>query len=160
MTPGPLDAVAVLLRDFLHRSGALRAVAVVEGSRGEETALVDCSRLAPIEVTVGDHTFELPHDVTAGGDPLPVPSVRRLPPFEVDAGSGEIAGALGGIEHLAGAVRELAVTLGGRSVAFAQFESTAPELPVSISARPGGPLVVAIGEDEYEMAAGWPPGQS
>ena len=40
---------------------------------------------------------------------------------------------------------------------MAQFETTTPDVPLSISARPGEPMVVAIGEDEYEMDAGWPP---
>lgn len=149
-----VEAVAVLLREFIHRSGALRAVAVVDALGG---AIVDCARLSPIEVTIGDTTEELPHDVVAGGDALPVPAVRQFPPFEVDPESGEIAGALGGVEHLAAAVREVAGTLGGRSVALAQFETTTPGVPLSISARPGEPMVVAIGEDEYEMDAGWPP---
>lgn len=152
-----VEPVAVLLREFIHRSGALRAVAVVEGFTGDRTAIVDCARLAPIEVTIGEELSELPHDLAADGDPLPVPAVRQLPPFEVDPDSGEIAGALGGVEHLAGAVRELAGTLGGRSVAMAQFETTTPDVPLTISARSGEPMVLAIGDDEYEMDEGWPP---
>lgn len=152
---GPLDAVVALLREFLHRSGALRAVAVVEGMSGDATAFVDCARFAPVEVTIGERTVYLPHTAQLDTDPLPVPEVRQLPPLEVDAVRGEIAAPLGGVEMLAGGVRELARTLGGRSVAFAQFETTA-DVPLSISARSGEPLVVAIGEDEYEMDAGWP----
>jgi hypothetical protein len=151
---GRLDAVVVLLREFLHRSGALRAVAVVESP--DATAVVDCGRLAPVEVTVGERTVCLPHTAELDAESLPVPEVRQLPPFDVDAGTGEIAAPLGGVEMLAGGVRELASTLGGRSVAFAQFATTTPGLPLSFSARVGEPLVVAIGEDEYEMDAGWP----
>src|SRR3954462_6240412 len=50
---GPLDRVVVLLREFLHRSGALRAVAVVAGEPGEDPAVVDVRRLHPTEVEVG-----------------------------------------------------------------------------------------------------------
>ena len=46
---GPLDAVVVALREFLHRSGAVRAVAVVDREPGEGPAVVDCARLAPID---------------------------------------------------------------------------------------------------------------
>lgn len=153
---GALDAVVVLLREFLHRSGALRAVAVVEGLTGDETAIVDCARLSPVEVTIGGRTVHVPHAIALDADQLTVPEVRQLPPFDVDRESGEIAATLGGVEHLAGGVRELARVLGGRSVALAQFETTTPDLPLSISARSDEPLVVAIGEDEYEMNAGWP----
>lgn len=159
MAAGSLEAVAVLLREFVHRSGAARAVAVVEGFGGHDTAIVDVARLAPIEVTIGDRTLELPHDVTSDDDVLPVPDVRQLPAFDVNRAGGEIAGTIGGIEHLAGAIRGLAETLGGRSVAMAQFETTTPEIALSISARPEEPMVVAIGEDEYEMDEGWPPRQ-
>src|SRR4051812_6749115 len=60
---GPLDAVVVLLREFLHRSGALRAVAVVEGAPGDEPAVVDVRRLHPTEVEIGDRTVLLPHAI-------------------------------------------------------------------------------------------------
>ena len=152
---GPLDDVAALLREFVHRSGAIRAVAVVAGD-GDETALVECGRLAPIEVTVGDHRVVLPHGVELDVEPPELGDVRQLPPFDVDVATGEIASPLGGLEHLATAVRTLAGRLGGRGVALAQFETTTPDLPLTISARPGDPLVVAIGEDEYEMDPGWP----
>jgi hypothetical protein len=152
---GPLDEVAALLREFVHRSGAIRAVAVVDGD-GDETALVECGRLAPIEVTVGDRTVVLPHGVELDVEPPVLEDVHQLPPFDVDATTGEIASPLGGLEHLATAVRALAARMGGRGLALAQFETTTPGLPLTISARRGDPLVVAIGEDEYEMDPRWP----
>jgi hypothetical protein len=150
---GPLDEVAAFLREFVHRSGAIRAVAVVDG---DETALVECGRLAPIEVTVGDRRVVLPHGVELDVEPPVLEDVRQLPPFDVDAATGEITSPLGGLEHVATAVRALAGRLGQRGVALAQFETTTPGLPLTISARRGDPLVVAIGEDEYEMDPGWP----
>jgi len=156
---GPLDPVVVLLREFLHRSGALRAVAVVEGEPGEEPAVVDVRRLHPTEVEVRGRVVLLPHaielDVPA---PAELPSVRRMAPFEVDAEKGEIAAPPGGVAHLAGAVRDLAGVLGGRNVAMVQFETSRPEAPLAITARAGAtdPLVLALGEDEFEMDPGWP----
>jgi hypothetical protein len=147
---GPLDATVVALREFLHRSGAIRAVAVLDG------AMVDCPRLAPVAVTVGERTVHLPHAIELEAEPAAVPEVRQLPPFDVNAQTGEITGTIGGVEHLAGAVRELARMLGDRSVALAQFETTTPDVPLSISARGDDPLVVAIGDEEYEMEPGWP----
>jgi hypothetical protein len=148
---GSLDPTVVLLRNFLHRSGALRALAVVDGGPNDAPALVDCPRLAPIEVTIAGNTVHLPHSAPLDVIELPVPEVRQLPPFDVDAETGTVAGAIGGVEQLAGAVRALAHTLGGRSVAMVQFETTTPELPLTISARGSEPIVVAIGEEQFEL---------
>jgi hypothetical protein len=156
---GALDATVVLLRDFLHASGALRAVAVVERPDGHGEAIVDCGRLAAIEVDLGDRVLVLPHSAPLDVAAPALPEVRQLPPFEVDAAAGTLAGPLGAIEHLARAVRALAELLGGRGVALVQFETTDPEAPLAITARAGGeePLVLAIGEEEHEMEPGWPP---
>jgi hypothetical protein len=152
---GALDPVADLVREFLHRSGAIRIAAVVDDEHGEP-ALIDCGRFSAIQVTIGERTVVLPHSAPLDVEPPDPGDVRRLPPFDVDAAAGEIAGPIGGLEHLARAVRALAQQLGGRSVAMAQFETTTPGLALSISAREGEPLVVAIGDDEYEMDPGWP----
>jgi hypothetical protein len=156
---GALDATVVLLREFLHASGALRAVAVVERPDGEGEAVVDCGRLAPIEVDLGERLLALPHAIELDAPVPALPEVRQLPPFEVDAAAGSLAGPLGGAEHLARAVRALAELLGGQSVALVQFETTDPGAPLAITARAGGaePLVLALGEEEFEMQPGWPP---
>jgi hypothetical protein len=156
---GPLDPVVVLLREFLHRSGAIRAVAVVAGEPDEPPAVVDCGRLAPIEVEAGGRTVVLPHAVELEAVAPELPQMRRLPRFEVDAVSAQITAPPGGVAHLASAVRELADLLGGRNVAMAQFETTDPDAPLAITSRAGGsdPIVLALGEDEFEMEPGWPP---
>jgi hypothetical protein len=155
---GPLDAVVVALREFLHRSGAVRVVAVVDREPGEGPAVVDCGRLTPIEVDYGDRVVHLPHSVDLDAQPPSLPEVRQLPPFEVDADRAEIAAPLGGVAHLAAAVRDLAEALGGRNVAMAQFETSDPEAPLAITARADGsePLVIALGEQEFPMDPGWP----
>jgi hypothetical protein len=155
---GPLDATVVLVREFLHRSGAIRAVALVAGEPGEGTAVVDCGRLLPIEVEAGGRTVALPHSIDLDAEPPPLPSVRQFAPFEVDAAEAQIAGPPGAVAHLASAVRELAGLLGGRNVAMVQFETSDPDAPLAITARAGGedPLVLALGEQEFEMDPGWP----
>ncbi len=155
---GPLDTVVVALREFLHRSGAVRVVAVIDRDPGEGPAVVDCGRLAPIEVDYGDRVVHLPHSVDLAVQPPPLPEVRQLPPFDVDVEQAEIAAPLGGVAHLAAAVRGLAVALGGRNVAMAQFETNDPEAPLAITARADGsePLVIALGEQEFPMDPGWP----
>jgi hypothetical protein len=148
---GPLDATVALLREFLHRSGALRAVALVDAGPAEGAAIVDCARLAPIEVTTGGRTVHLPHSIELDVEPPAVPDVRRLPPFDVDLQAGAVTGTIGGVRHLADAVRALARLLGGRNVAMIQFETTTPGLPFTISARGEETIVLAIGDDQYEL---------
>ena len=84
--------------------------------------------------------------------------MRQLPRFDVDVEPGEIAAPPGGVAHLASAVRGVADLLGGRNVALVQFETNEPEAPLAITARAGGadPLVLTLGEEEFEMDPGWP----
>jgi hypothetical protein len=155
---GSLDPVVVALREFLHRSGAVRAIAVVDRDPGEAPTVVDCGRLQPIEVDYGDHVVHLPHSIELDAEPAELPEVRLLPPFEVDAAQAEIAAPVGGVAHLAAAVRDLAAALGGRNVAMAQFATNDPQAPLAITARADGsePIVLALGEDEFPMEPDWP----
>jgi hypothetical protein len=155
---GPLDTVVVALREFLHRSGAVRAVAVVDREPGEGPAVVDCARLAPIEVDLGDRVVHLPHSIALDAAPPPLADVRQMPPFAVDTETAEIAAPIGGVAYLAGAVRDLAAALGGRNVAMAQFETSNPEAPLAITARADGsePIVLALGDEQFPMDPGWP----
>ena len=155
---GPLDGAVVVLREFVHRAGALRAVGLVDREPGEGPAVVECGRLAVIEVDFGDRIVHLPHGIELDADVPPLPDVRQLPPFDVDARSGEVTGTIGGLDHLVAGVCGLADALGGRNVAMAVFETTNADLPLAITARAGGgePVVIAIGEDQFEWRA---PGQ-
>jgi hypothetical protein len=155
---GPLDAVVVALREFLHRSGAVRAVAVVDREPGEGPAVVDCARLTPIEVDFGDRVVHLPHSIELDATPPALPDVRQLPPFDVDVETAQIAAPIGGVAYLAGAVRDLATALGGRNVAMAQFATNDPDAPLAITARADGsePIVLALGDEEFPMDPGWP----
>jgi hypothetical protein len=62
------------------------------------------------------------------------------------------------VAHLAEAVRDLARGLGGRNVAMAQFATHDPAAPLALTARADGsePMVLALGEEEFEMEPGWP----
>lgn len=152
---GALDPTVELLREFLHRSGALRAVAAV--ALADDLALVDVERLQPVVVTIGERIVRLPHALTLDVPVLMVPEVRQLPPFEVDAATGAVTSPLGGLEHYAIAVRELAAILGPGNVALATWETTSDDVPLSITARGGDEaLVLALGEEDFEMEPGWP----
>jgi hypothetical protein len=154
---GPLDTVVVTLRDFLHHSGAIRAVALLPADREEDPPrLVDCARLTPIEVTADGRTVQLPHAIELDAQPLELYDVRMLPPFEVHPEEGRIAAPLGGVEHYGFAVRSLAAALGESAVALITFNTTLPEAPLSLTARVGDPIVLSLGDEEYEMEPGWP----
>lgn len=155
---GPLDVVVVALREFLHRSGAVRTVAVVDREPGEGPAIVDCGRLTPIEVDYGDRVVHLPHAIELDAQAPELPEVRQLPPFEVDAERGEVAAPMGAVAYLAAAVRDLAGVLGGRNVAMAQFATNDADAPLAITARADGsePIVVSLGMEEFTMDPGWP----
>lgn len=149
---GALDGTVALLRDFLHRSGALRAVAVVDRGPADGPAVVDCERFAPVEVDLGERIVQLPHEAELGADAPGAPDVRPLPPFDVDPERGEVTGTIGGLDHLMGAVGELADLLGGQNVAMAVFETTDPDRPLALTARAGGrePVVIAFGDEMFE----------
>ena len=154
-TVGALDPTVVLLREFLHRSGAIRAVAVV--GLEDDVALVDVGRLEPVEVTIGERVVQLPHALALDAAVLMIPEVRQLPAFDVDPASGEVNSPLGGLEHYAIAVRQLAGLLGANNVALATWETTSPDVPLSITARASEDvLILALGEEEFEMEPGWP----
>lgn len=77
--------------------------------------------------------------------------MHRLGRFEVDPGEGSVAGALGGLELLGRAVRDIAALLPGRSVVAADYETNDPQAPLGIAGRAGEPLVVLIGDEEYAL---------
>ncbi len=164
-TVGPrLDEVILLLREYLHLTGAARAIAVVDRDLGEAPALVDCPRLAPIEVTADERTVALPHAIPLDGKPPALPmDLRQLPNVGVafDAnGEVRLTGTIGGLEHMAHGVIALAQALGGRNVAMALFDTDLPDVALSISARRGEPVVVSVGDEELEMPDDWPPPRS
>lgn len=150
-TVGPLDAVVETLRDLLHRSGALR-IAVLVDMPDTDAALVDVGRLAPVEVQMGGRTMHLPHAIDLDAESLGgAIELRQLPPFEVDPATGEVVGTIGGLDMLADAMRALAELLGGRSVAMAQYQTVTPEVPLTVTARYGEPVLVTLGEAEWEL---------
>jgi len=143
---GELDNVVAALREFIHRSGALRVVAVTPDS------MVDCPRLAPIEVTTRSATVALPHAIELDvSDPIGVPSVVQPPPFEVDPGALEVRSPIGVLEAMGDAVRAMAIAIGPTVVVMATFPTLPPEHALSITARGAEPLVFAMGEELFEL---------
>jgi len=148
---GELDVTAAALREFVHRSGALRASALVDRGDGAPTAVVETGRLLPVLATEEGRQRRLAHTAPLDVALPPMPDVRQLPPMDVDAATGEIAGPLGGLEHLARAVRELATALGGRTTVAAEFASSDPEVPLGLAGRAGEPVVALLGDEAFEL---------
>jgi hypothetical protein len=144
----PLEQVAATLRDFVARAGAVRGVALLD--RGAEApVVVDCDASGALEVEEAGEVREL--WVGPDAATLAQPHVHALPAMEVDPASGEVVGTIGGLQHLATAVGELAAALGGRTVATVQFATSDPEAPLAVSARTGEPPVFALGEETFAL---------
>jgi hypothetical protein len=143
---GALDNVVVALREFIHRSGALRIVAVTPDS------MVDCPRLAPIEVTTQGSTVALPHAIELEvDDPIDVPHVVQPPPFEVDPEKIEVRSPIGVLQAMGDAVRAMATAIGPTVVVMATFPTLPPERALSITARGAEPLIFALGEELFTI---------
>jgi hypothetical protein len=150
MSPSPLDTAVVALRSFVHRSGALRAQALVPQPSGEP-GLVSCTRLGPIEVQLGERVAELAHDVQLDAPVPDLGDLRPLPPFEVSAERGEVSGMIGGVDMVADALFAVAGALGPGAAVVAELDTTSPGLPLALSARVGEPLLVTLGEESFEV---------
>lgn len=144
-----LRLAIALARRLLHGTGALRVSVALDSA---QPAIVECERLRAIVVhDAAGERRELPHGA-ADDVALPeLPHMRRLPPFEVDVAEGRVAGVLGGLEMLGRAVRDAAALLPGESVVAADFETSDPAVPLGIAGRAGEPLVVLLGEHEFEL---------
>jgi hypothetical protein len=149
--------VVVTLRAFTVAAGAFAAVLLLD--QGEETPplLIDCPAVGPVALSEGDTTVEV-DAVRLAAAPLPLPEVRVLPPFDVDGLRAEITAPLGGIEHQARAVRDLVAAFPGRSILTVTFATNDPEVPLHIAARTGDPMVLGLGDEQFELGADWPDG--
>lgn len=144
-----LERAVALARELLHGSGALRVSVALDVT---PPAIVECERLRSIVVHAGDgSTRQLPHNA-AGDVALPeLPFMRRLPAFDIDPSDGRVAGVLGGLEMLGRAVRAIAALLPGASVIAADYETSDPAVTLGLAGRAGEPLVVLLGEHEFEL---------
>ncbi|MGH2841111.1 MAG: hypothetical protein ACRDKY_09845 [Solirubrobacteraceae bacterium] len=147
----PELALAVALaRELLHGSGALLVSVALDRA---QPALIECARLRAIIVREADQERELPHDAAADIDLPELPLMRQLPPMEVDPDTGKVAGVIGGIDMLGRAVHDIAGLLPGGTVVAAEYETTDPDAPLGLAARRGEPVVVLLGDDEFELGS-------
>jgi hypothetical protein len=144
------EAVATV-RAFAQRSGALRVVLLVDGGEGVVTML-DCAGGA-LELTEAGRTVTVSAATPVAAAPRPLPELRPPPPtaLAINPETGELEAPLGAVANLGRAVLGLARAFGGRTVATADFATRDPELPITIAARDGEPLVLAAGDHRFVL---------
>jgi hypothetical protein len=150
-------AAVATVRTFAQAARAERVVVVLDVGEASEPALVEWAAGEPLRLTEGETTHEIPDGLSAGR-PLPLADVRPPPPssLSVDPVAGEFACPVGALANLATGLLSLARALGGRSVATADFATRDPSLPLTIAARPGEPIVLAVADQQFELPDGWP----
>jgi hypothetical protein len=150
MSTAAVDTACAALRSFVHLSGALRAQALVPQDDAPP-AIVSCVRLGPLEVTIGERSVTLSHDVELEAAAPDLGPLKPMPPFEIDTERGEVAGMIGGLDLLGESVMTIAEAIGPQAAVVVEMESTNPDVPLVLSARAGEPLLVTLGDDEFEL---------
>jgi hypothetical protein len=159
--PAALEALArhaealATVRAFAERSGAERVVLLVDQGDHEEPAMLDCAPDGTVELTHGDSSWTFPPSAHFPARARPLPDIRPAPAsaLRADPATGELAAPIGAVANLSESVLGLARAFGGRSVASADFATHDLELPMTIVAREGEPLLLAIGDGRFELPA-------
>ena len=157
--PAALKAVArnaeaiATVRAFLARSEALRVVLLVDLGDEDVPAMLDAASGGAIELTDEGEPYDVPAAMPVPAPPRALPEIRPAPSsaLRADPVTGELAAPIGAIANLGHAVLGLARAFGGRSVATAEFATHDPDLPMTIVAREGEPLLLAVGEGRFEL---------
>lgn len=156
-----LARIVATLRALVARAGALRAVALLDRGDAADPVVVDCETGGEVEVAEGEQAraWDGPDDA----EPLALPDhLHPFPALSVDLDEQTVQSPLGVLDHVGRVVRDSALALPGRSVLTVGFATTVEGVPVYLSARSGEPLVLSLGDAEYELPEGWPgePGQA
>jgi hypothetical protein len=146
------EAVATV-RAYAERANAERVVLLVDRGDADPPAMVDRAPDGTIELTDADQPVTIPPSAIAPAEPRALPELRPAPPssLRADPTTGELAAPIGAITNMGEGVLALARAFGGRSVASADFETSDPELPITIVAREGEPLLLAVGDGRFEL---------
>jgi hypothetical protein len=146
------DAIATV-RAFAERSEALRVVLLIDLGDEAAPAMLDVGPGGGLELTDEGEPHVVPADMPVPAPPRALPEIRPAPSsaLKADPVTGELAAPIGAIANLGGAVLGLARAFGGRSVATAEFATEDPDLPMTIVAREGEPLLLAVGDGRFEL---------
>jgi hypothetical protein len=139
------------LEDFAVRTGAGRVVALLD--QGDDAPPVLVERLEDGALLVTEDVEPVAAAPDPDVAPLALGDLRPVPAsaMAADPESGELAAPIGSVQMLADAVLGLARAFGGRSVATATFATRDPELPLTVAAREGDPIVLDIGGRQYAL---------
>jgi hypothetical protein len=157
--PKALEALArhaealATVRAFAERSNAERVVLLVDQGDEEDTAMLDWAPDGTVELTQGESQWTVPPTAPIPAPSRPLPDIRPAPSssLRADPATGELIAPIGAVANLSRSVLGLARAFGGRSVASADFATHDPELPMTIVAREGEPLLLAIGDGRFEL---------
>jgi hypothetical protein len=146
------EALATV-RAFAERSRAERVVLLVDKGDDAETVMLDCAPDLTVELTEGEASWTLPAGAAVPARPRPLPEIRPAPAsaLRADPATGELVAPIGAVANLGESVLGLARAFGGRSVASAEFATHDPDLPMTIVARDGEPLLLAVGDGRFEL---------
>jgi hypothetical protein len=139
------------LQEFAARTGADRVVALLD--RGEEAPPVLVERLEDGALQVTEDVDPVATAPDPDARPLALGHLRSVPAsaMAADPETGELAAPIGTVQLLAESVLTLARAFGGRSVATATFATRDPELPLTVAAREGEPIVLDIGGRQFAL---------
>jgi len=148
----PFAVAVATVRRFADDSGATRMTVLLDRGEGEP-AVLDCAAGQPLSLTLGEDEFAIAPGATRGVAPLDVDVPRAAPAtaVEADPETGAVTAPLGVMPALADGLLALARALGGRSVVSAEFPTRDPAHPLTLAARDGEPVVLAVGEEQFEL---------
>ncbi len=151
------DAIATV-RAFAARSEALRVVLIVDRGAEDAPVMLDAVPGGAIELTEEGEVHPVPAELPVLAPPRALPEIRPAPSsaLRADPITGELSAPIGAIANLGHAVLGLAQAFGGRSVATAEFATQDPDLPMTIVAREGEPLLLAVGDGRFELPLAGP----
>lgn len=140
------------VRDFGERSLALSVTLVLDAGDGVTDAMIEWETGENPVLTAGEQAYLVTDELLEGVLPIPVKPPAPVLPESMHAHPerDEVMAPLGALANLGLAVLELARTFGGRTVATADF-ATADGSPITIAAREGEPLLLGIGDAQYEL---------
>ena len=147
----PLAVAVATVAEFAERVRAERVVLVLDRGEDREPAMVECVPGERLEVTEQDEARAVAPQPGVAAAPLP--DLRPTPStaLQADPEAGELQAPSGAVAHLADAVLALARAFGGRTVASADFATRDPAVPLTIAAREGEPVLLALAGRHFEL---------
>ena len=139
--------------DFADRTGAERVVALLDRGDAAPPVLLERLEDGSLQVTEDADPVAVARDPAALS--VAIGDLRAVPAsaLSADPEAGELAAPFGSVQLLADSVLALARALGGRSVATATFATRDADMPLTVAAREGEPVVLDIGGRQFSMPA-------